>query len=96
MSREYREVTQTQTSIMTSAVRCDRCGESARVVGAPPREAWGTLTVLQQGSADVVELDLCRGCSEAVLGFALDHPRAVKRTTRDAMAEMDERERGET
>jgi hypothetical protein len=93
MSREYRETTQTQTFIGVAKVTCDRCGDSARVVGATPKLAWGGFSALEQGSADAIELDLCRSCTEEIIEFIKQHPRAVIRRQSDDIQAMGQAER---
>lgn len=87
--RTWRESITTQTHIHVAEVACDRCGESAKVVGATNHAAWGEVEVLEQGAEDVIQLDLCRDCSEALVDWLKQHPRARVRRRSDAIREMD-------
>lgn len=84
--RAYKEIAHTQIQVVASEITCDRCGESARVIGAPgDRLSWGTFEACESGTTDLVQMDLCRQCTLDIIEFLMAHPRAVKRTQRDRL-----------
>lgn len=71
--KTYKEMSKPATYVFASEVTCDRCGRSAKVVGSTSHDAWGEFEALIQGTDDMVRLDLCQRCSDALIAWVGKH-----------------------
>ena len=75
MAHKFKEVSRPQTYLVPVGATCDRCGESAGIMGAGrDRVAWGDVSVNIQGTFGLFKADLCRSCSEELRDWIDEGP----------------------